>query len=176
MTIRSFEGVSPDIAETAYVDAMATVIGDVVIGADSSLWPGVVARGDIHSIKIGAGTNIQDNSVLHVTHKSEFNPEGAGLVIGNRVTVGHMVCLHGCAIGDNVLIGMGSVVMDGAVIETGAMLGAGSLVSPGKRIDAGYLWLGRPAKRVRKLTEEEKNYLGYSAEHYIRLKNRHMGA
>lgn len=173
MPIRSFESKQPRIDASAYIDPQALVIGDVEIGADASLWPNVVVRGDIHSINIGANTNIQDESVLHVSHDSEFAPSGFPLIIGAGVTVGHMVVLHGCTIEDNCLIGMGSMVMDGALIQTGAMLGAGSLVAPGKQVEGGYLWHGRPARRVRALTPDEQNYLRYSAEHYVRLKNRH---
>lgn len=173
MPIRNFESKSPRIAASAYIDPQALVIGDVEIGADASLWPNVVVRGDIHSINIGANTNIQDGSVLHVSHDSEFAPEGFPLGIGAGVTVGHLAVLHGCTIEDNCLIGMGSIVMDGAVIEAGAMLGAGSLVAPGKQLEGGYLWHGRPARRVRILTPDELRYLKYSAEHYVRLKKRH---
>lgn len=176
MPIRSFEAKHPRIAESAYVDPQALVIGDVQVGADSSLWPNVVVRGDIHSIKIGVNTNIQDGSVLHVSHDSEFAPGGFPLTVGDGVTVGHMVVLHGCTIESNCLIGMGSLVMDGARVQTGAMLGAGSLVAPGKFLQGGYLWHGRPARRVRPLTADEQRYLIYSAEHYIRLKNRHRPA
>ena len=173
MPIRTFENHTPQIAASAYIDPLALVLGNVEIGADASLWPQVVARGDIHSIKIGDSTNIQDGSVLHVSHDSDFAPGGFPLVIGRRVTVGHMAVLHGCRIEDECLIGMGSIVMDGALVQAGAMLGAGSLVSPGAVIEGGYLWLGRPARRVRPLTAEERRYLTYSAEHYVRLKNRH---
>ena len=173
MPIRSFENHTPHIAESAYIDPLALVLGNVEIGADASLWPQVVVRGDIQSIKIGDATNIQDGSVLHVSHDSDYAPGGFPLVIGRRVTVGHMAILHGCYIEDECLIGMGSIVMDGAVVQAGAMLGAGSLVSPGTVIEGGYLWLGRPARRVRPLTAEEQVYLTYSAEHYVRLKNRH---
>lgn len=173
MPIRSFESKQPRIHTSAYIDPQALVIGDVEIGANVSLWPNVVVRGDIHSIKIGVNTNIQDGSVLHVSHDSEFAPGGFPLIIGAGVTVGHMVVLHGCTIEDNCLIGMGSMVMDGALIETGAMLGAGSLVAPGNQVEGGYLWHGRPARLVRALTPDEQNYLRYSAEHYVRLKNRH---
>lgn len=173
MPIRSFESRTPRIAESAYIDPLALVIGDVEIGANASLWPQVVARGDIHSIKIGDNTNIQDGSVLHVSHDSEFAPGGFPLLVGRGVTVGHLVVLHGCTIEDNCLIGMGSLVMDGALIQAGALLGAGSLVSPGMVIEGGFLWLGRPARRVRPLTPEERRYLKYSTEHYVRLKNRY---
>ncbi len=174
MPVRSFENFVPDIHPSAYIDEAATVIGLVAVGADSSLWPGVVARGDVNSINIGESTNIQDGSILHVTHNSEFF-SGAGLEIGDNVTVGHLVCLHACKIEDNCLIGMGSLVMDGAVVQSGAMLGAGSLVAPGKVLEGGYLWLGRPAKRHRPLTDQEREYLAYSARHYVSLKNRHLG-
>lgn len=174
MTIRSFEHHTPVIDGSAYIDPTALVIGQVEIGAESSLWPNVVARGDIHHIRIGASTNIQDGSVLHVTHDSEFAPGGYPLEIGNAVTVGHMVVLHGCRIEDNCLIGMGSMIMDGAVVQAGAMVGAGSLVAPGKVLEGGWLWVGRPAKQVRPLKEEEIQFLEYSARHYAHLKDRHL--
>jgi len=173
VAIRSFEGRSPVLGSGTYVDETALVIGDVTIGDDASIWPGAVVRGDIHSIRIGARTNVQDGSVLHVTHDSRFNPGGHALVLGDEVTVGHGVILHGCTIGDLCLVGMGSVVMDGARIGTGAILGAGSLVTPGKTLEGGYIWVGRPARRLRPLTGEERSYLAYAAEHYVRLKDRH---
>jgi len=172
--IRSFESTSPQIAESAYIDEAALVIGDVEIGEDSSVWPMCVIRGDIHHIHIGESTNIQDGSVLHVTHDSEYKPGGSPLLIGDEVTVGHQVTLHACTIGDRCLIGMGSIILDDAIIETGALVGAGSLVNPGKHIEGGYLWLGRPARRVRQLTEKEKAYLKYSAAHYVKLQHRHQ--
>ena len=176
MPIRRFETKHPRIAASAYIDPQALVIGDVEIGADSSLWPNVVVRGDIHFINIGANTNIQDGSVLHVSHDSEFAPGGFPLIVGDGVTVGHMVVLHGCTIESNCLIGMGSIVMDGARVLAGAMLGAGSLVAPGKVLQGGYLWHGRPARQARPLTADEQRYLRYSADHYVRLKNRHRSA
>lgn len=172
MAVRPFDGICPDIHATAYIDPAATVIGRVAIGAHSSLWPGVVVRGDINSIEIGDNTNIQDNSILHVTHESPYY-RGAALRVGNAVTVGHGVCLHGCEIEDNCLIGMGSLVLDRARVETGCLLGAGSLVAPGKVIESGWLWLGRPAKKVRRLTDQELEYLSYSARHYAALKDRY---
>ena len=174
MTIRSFEDYTPEIAESAFVDDSAVVTGNVVIGADSSVWPLCSIRGDIHSIRIGERTNIQDGSILHVTHDSEFAPGGNALSIGNDVTVGHNAVVHACTVEDLCLIGMGSVILDGAIVRKGAMVGAGSLVSPGKEIEGGYLWLGSPAKRVRELTEKEKAFLQYSSSHYVDLKNRHM--
>ena len=157
--IRHFENTVPKIADSAYIDEAALVIGDVEIGEDSSVWPMCVVRGDIHHIHIGSGTNIQDGSILHVTHDSEYKPGGSPLIIGNEVTVGHQAMLHACTVEDQCLIGMGSIVLDDAVIGAGAMLGAGSVVNPGKHIEGGYLWLGRPARRVRELTEKEKSYM-----------------
>jgi carbonic anhydrase/acetyltransferase-like protein (isoleucine patch superfamily) len=173
--IRSFEGHVPEIAPGAWVDETALVIGDVVIGAHSSVWPMTVVRGDIQRIEIGARTNIQDGSVLHVTHDSRFMPGGRPLTVGDDVTVGHKVVLHACSIGERCLIGMGSIIMDGAEIASDTLLGAGSLVTPNKRLESGYLWQGSPARRVRELTDREREYLRYSAEHYVRLKDRHAG-
>jgi len=173
--IRTFENFTPQINDTAFIDESAIVTGNVIIGADSSVWPCCSIRGDIHSIVIGERTNIQDGCVLHVTHDSEFAPGGFKLTIGNDITVGHKVILHACTIEDLCLIGMGSVVLDGAVVESGAMIGAGSLVPPNKVLQGGYMWLGSPVKRARELTDKEKNFLKYSARHYVKLKNRHSG-
>jgi carbonic anhydrase/acetyltransferase-like protein (isoleucine patch superfamily) len=171
MALRPYRGITPEIAASAYVDDMALVAGDVVIGEDSSVWPMCVLRGDVNSIRIGQASNIQDGSVLHVTHRSEANPEGHALVVGDRVTVGHKVILHGCTIGNDCLIGMGSTVMDGVVIEERVLLGAGSLVPPGKTLESGYLYLGNPVRRARPLRKAELEYFEYSARHYVRLKD-----
>jgi carbonic anhydrase/acetyltransferase-like protein (isoleucine patch superfamily) len=173
MTIRNFEQYTPDIADSAFVDDSAVVTGNVIIGADSSVWPMCSVRGDIHSIRIGERTNIQDGSILHVTHDSEFAPGGNALSIGSDVTVGHNAVVHACTVEDLCLIGMGSVLLDGSVIRSGAIIGAGSLVSPGKDLEGGYLWLGSPVKRARELTDREKAFLEYSSSHYVDLKNRH---
>ncbi|MFO8025771.1 gamma carbonic anhydrase family protein [Thiohalophilus sp.] len=173
MAIRDFEEIMPDLHPDAYVDESALVIGDVVIGADSSVWPFTVIRGDVNAIRIGANTNIQDNSVLHVTHDGPHNPGGYALKIGDNVTVGHRVILHGCTIEDNCLIGMGATVMDGAVVHEHTILGAGALVTSGKKLESG-LWLGSPARKVRELSDEERESIVYSAQHYVRLKNRHQ--
>lgn len=175
LNVRAFEGKTPVIAESALIDSTAVVVGDVEIGAESSVWPMSVVRGDIHRIRIGARTNIQDGSVLHVSHDSRFVPGGYPLVIGDEVTVGHKVILHGCEIGNRCLIGMGAIVMDGAVLEPNIILGAGSLVTGGTRLDGGYLWVGSPARRVRPLKEQELEYLEYSAGHYVKLARRHAG-
>lgn len=173
MTIRRFEKTKPAIDPSVYIDDSALVIGDVSIGNESSVWPFTVARGDVNSIRIGSQTNIQDHSVLHVTHDGPYNPGGYALKIGDRVTVGHRVILHGCTVEDDCLIGMGATVMDGAVIEQHTLLGAGSLVTPGKVLEGGCLWMGAPAKRIRRLTAEEIESIHYSAQHYIRLMKRH---
>ena len=173
MTIRSFEEYTPVIDDSAFVDESAVVTGNVKIGADSSIWPMCSVRGDIHSIRIGQRSNIQDGCILHVSHDSEFAPGGYKLTVGNDITVGHNVVLHACTVEDLCLIGMGSVVLDGAVIQSGVMVGAGSLVPPNKVLDSGYLWLGSPVKQIRELNEKEKAFLNYSAAHYVELKNRH---
>lgn len=174
MTIRPFADKFPAIAASAYIDPAAVVIGDVTIGEESSLWPMVVARGDVNYIRIGARTNVQDGSVLHVTHDHAEVPGGHPLIIGDEVTVGHKVTLHGCTIGDRSLIGMGSIVLDGAILQPEVLLGAGSLVPPGKVLEGGHLWLGSPVRKVRPLTEAERSRFAYSAQHYQRLKNRYL--
>ena len=174
MNIRPFENILPNIDPSVYIDDTALVIGEVTIKENSSVWPMSVIRGDVNSIKIGKRTNIQDGSVLHVTHASEEYTTDSGypLIIGDDVTVGHKALLHACRIENRVLVGMGAIIMDGVVVEKETIIGAGSLVTPGKRLQSGYLWVGSPAKKVRPLTAKEKAYLVYSAEHYVRLKNR----
>jgi carbonic anhydrase/acetyltransferase-like protein (isoleucine patch superfamily) len=172
--IQHFQNQYPQIAEEVYIHSSASVIGDVQVGKSSSIWPGTVIRGDVNFIRIGEGTNIQDLSMLHVSHKSSWQPEGSPLVIGNHVTIGHQVILHGCTIQDECLIGMGSIVMDNVVVQKHVMLAAGSLVPEGKVLESGYLYLGRPAKRIRPLTEDEIAHFIYSANHYIKLKNQYQ--
>ena len=176
MTVRNFENIEPRIADSAYVDETALVIGDVTLADDASLWPQVVARGDVNSIAIGARTNIQDGTILHVSHDSEFAPGGFALHIGADITVGHQAILHGCTVEDRCLIGMAATVMDGAIIRSGAIVGAGSLVPPGRELEGGFLWVGSPARRVRALRPEEEGFLAYSAVHYVELKNRHRAS
>ena len=149
MSIRSYQGETPAIGKGVYVDETALVIGRVTLAEDVSLWPYVVARGDVNAIAIGARSNIQDLCVLHVTHDGPYSPGGLPLVIGEDVTVGHQCLLHACRIGDRCLIGMGSIVMDGTVIAADVLLAAGSLVSPGKLLEAGNLYRGNPAQKVR---------------------------
>ncbi|MGE5320611.1 MAG: gamma carbonic anhydrase family protein [Hyphomicrobiaceae bacterium] len=162
-------GVAPVLGAGAWVHPRATVIGEVSLGLDASVWPGAVIRGDVNSITVGEATNIQDGSVLHVSHRTPANPAGGPLVIGARVTVGHTVILHACTIDDECLIGMGSIVLDRAVVQKHVLLGAGSLVPEGKVLESGHLYLGRPAKLVRRLSNEEIAYFSYSAQHYVAL-------
>jgi carbonic anhydrase/acetyltransferase-like protein (isoleucine patch superfamily) len=173
VSIRDFETIRPTIAASAYVDETALVIGAVTLAEDVSLWPGVVARGDVNFIEVGVRTNIQDGTILHVSHDSEFAPGGFPLRIGAGITVGHQAILHGCTIEDRCLIGMAATIMDGAVVRAGAIVGAGSLVPPGHELEGGYLWVGSPARRVRALRAQETAFLDYSAQHYVELKNRH---
>lgn len=172
--LRPYKNISPRIGQRSFVDPMSAVIGDVEVGEDCSIWPMVSIRGDVHQIRIGNRTNIQDGSVLHVTHRHPDAPEGFPLTIGDEVTVGHNVTLHGCTIGNRSLIGMGSTVLDGATVEEGVLLGAGSLVPSGKILESGYLWVGSPAKKIRPLNEKEQNWLAYSAVHYCRLKDDYL--
>jgi len=174
MAIRPYKGVSPTIAKTAFVDESAVVIGDVVIGEDSSIWPLVAVRGDVNKIRIGARSNIQDGSVVHVTRPYTEVPEGHATIIGDDVTIGHRVIVHGCTIESRVLIGMGAIIMDDVLIHSNVLLGAGSLVTEGKELEGGYLWLGAPAKKIRPLTEKELKWFAYSAKHYVELKNDYL--
>lgn len=172
--IRAFAGQLPTLEAGAYVDPQACVIGDVHLGADASVWPFAAVRGDVNRIRIGARSNVQDNSVLHVTHDGPYSPGGADLVIGDDVTIGHGVILHACNIGSRVLIGMGSILLDKVLVEDEVFIAAGSLVSPGKRLRSGWLYRGRPAQPVRELTADEIANLRYSAAHYVRVKNRYL--
>ncbi len=173
-SLRPFEGHRPQLGQRVHIDPSAVVIGDVSLGDDSSVWPQAVVRGDMHRIRIGARSSIQDGCVLHITHAGPYNPDGWPLEIGDDVTVGHKAVLHGCHIGNRVLVGIGSVVMDGVVVEDEVVIGAGALVPPGKRLESGYLYVGAPAKAVRKLSDKERAYFRYSADNYVKLKDRHL--
>lgn len=175
-SISPYQGVAPRLGADVYLHPGATIIGDVVLDEHCSVWPGAVIRGDVNSIRIGRGSNVQDLSVLHVSHRSEWDPAGAPLVVGAHVTIGHRVILHGCTIGDECLIGMGSIVMDKAVLQQHVLLGAGSLVPEGRVLESGFLYLGSPAKKIRPLTEKEIAHFMYSARHYMRLKQRYLMA
>ncbi|MDQ7037644.1 MAG: gamma carbonic anhydrase family protein [Aquificota bacterium] len=168
--IKPWRGTYPRIHPTVYLSENVCVIGDVEIGEDSSVWFGTVIRGDVNYIRIGKRTNIQDNSVVHVTH------ETAPTIIGDNVTVGHRVVLHGCVLGNNILVGMGAVIMDGVEIEDYVLVGAGALVTPKKRIPSGVLVAGVPARIVRDLKDEEIKLIEESAENYVRYKNEYLKA
>lgn len=174
MAIRSFQQHTPALAERVFVDRSAVVIGDVELGADSSVWPLTVIRGDMHRIRIGQRTSVQDASVLHITHAGPFNPDGFALLIGDDVTIGHKVMLHGCTLGSRILVGMGSTVMDGAVVEDEVIIGAGSLVPPGKRLASGFLYVGSPVRQARALTDKERAFFTYTAGNYVKLKDQHL--
>ncbi len=173
-SIRSYKGICPQVGARVYIDSSSVLVGDIRIGDDSSVWPLVAARGDVNYISIGDRTNIQDGSVLHVTHKNAENPDGYPLIIGNDVTVGHKVMLHGCTIHDRVLVGMGAIILDGVIIEEEVMIGAGSLVPPNKRLESGYLYVGSPVKQARPLSEKERAFLQKSANNYVANKNDYL--
>ncbi len=175
MNLRPFETILPTIGQRVFVDPAAIVIGDVVIGDDSSIWPGTVIRGDVNYIRIGARTNIQDGTIVHVSHDGPYgNPGGFATIIGDDVTIGHGAIVHAFIIEDACLIGMGSTVLDGAIVRKHGFVGAGALIPPGKTVGSGELWLGNPAKCVRKLSDKDIEQLYYSAQHYVRLKDRYL--
>jgi len=174
MPLSSYLDTTPVIGDKVFLHPSCQVIGDVKIGDDSSVWCNTVLRGDVNRIVVGRGSNVQDLTMGHVSHKTPEKPEGSPLIIGDYVTIGHSVILHGCRIGNDCLIGMGSIIMDDVVIPDHVMVGAGSLISPGKTLEGGMLYMGRPAKAVRALTDEEIAYLRYSAEHYMRVKDNYL--
>lgn len=174
MTIRAYKGVMPKLADGVYVDESSVLVGDIEIAEDASIWPLVAARGDVNFIRIGARTNVQDGCVLHLSRPSKGKPEGSPLVIGEDVTIGHKVMLHGCTLGNRILVGMGAIVMDDVIVEDEVIIGAGSLVPPGKRLHSGYLYVGSPAKQARPLNDAEKAFLAESAANYVILKNEYL--
>ena len=170
----SFKGVSPTLGKNVYVDGSARIVGDVILEDDASIWPLVAARGDVNKIRIGARSNIQDGSVLHVTRKSEKNPNGFPLIIGEDVTVGHKCMLHGCQLGNRILVGMGAIVMDGVVVEDDVFIGAGTLVPPNKRLESGFLYVGNPMQKKRPLKDAEMAFLKQSAVNYVVFKDEYL--
>lgn len=177
MDLRPYRGISPTLGARCYVDPRASVIGDVVLGDDVSVWPFTVIRGDVNFVRIGDRTNIQDGSVIHVSHDGPHARLGGFATrIGSDVTIGHKAIIHACTIEDAVLIGMGAIVLDGAVVKTHAFIGAGALVPPGKVVGEGELWLGNPARKARLLSDAEIEALYYSAAHYVRLKDEYLRA
>ncbi len=174
MTISNYLTSSPHLSERVYLHPSAHIIGDVRVSDDASVWCNAVVRADVNHIVIGRCSNVQDFVMCHVSHKTENKPLGSPLIIGDYVTIGHSAILHGCEIGNECLIGMGSIVMDDVIISSNVMVGAGSLVPPGKRLESGFLYVGRPVEKVRPLTPSEIAYLRYSAEHYVRVKNNYL--
>ena len=174
MTIRSYKGVTPSFNSSVYVDESSVLVGDIQLGDNSSVWPLVAARGDVNYIRIGERSNIQDGSVLHLSRATKSNPDGYPLIIGDDVTVGHKVMLHGCVLGNRILVGMGAIIMDNVTVEDDVIIGGGSLVPPNKRLESGYLYVGSPAKQARPLTEQELAFLKISADNYVQLKDEYL--
>jgi carbonic anhydrase/acetyltransferase-like protein (isoleucine patch superfamily) len=174
MSIRTYKGQQPVIGKSCYVDESAVLVGDIECADEVGIWPLVAARGDVNHIRIGARTNIQDGSVLHVTRTSEANPKGFPLIIGADVTVGHKCMLHGCTLGDRILVGMGAIIMDGVVVQDDVFIGAGTLVPPNKTLKSGYLYKGNPAEQARPLKDNEIAFLKQSALNYVKLKNEYL--
>jgi carbonic anhydrase/acetyltransferase-like protein (isoleucine patch superfamily) len=172
--IRSYKGNYPSLGSNIYIDESAVLVGEISLADDTSIWPLVAARGDVNNISIGARTNIQDGCVLHVTRKSKSNPDGNPLIIGEDVTVGHKCMLHGCQLGNRILVGMGAIIMDGVVVEDDVFIGAGSLVPPNKTLVSGYLYVGNPIKQIRPLKQSEAAFLKQSAINYLELKNDYL--
>jgi len=175
MHIRPYRDHLPILGQRVYLDPMAVVVGDVELGDDVSIWPFTVVRGDVNFVRIGDRSNIQDGTVIHVSHDGpHLRRGGFATRIGSDVTIGHKAIIHACTIEDAALIGMGAVILDGAVVKKHGFVGAGALVSPGKVVGEGELWLGNPAKKVRQLSETEIEALYYSAGHYVRLKDEYL--
>jgi len=172
-SLRPFKGVMPRLGQRVYVDDAATVIGDVVLGDDVSVWPGAVLRGDVNAIRVGAKTSIQDGAIVHVAHAGPYGP-GFPCLIGEGVTIGHAAVVHACTLGDYCLVGMHATVMDGAAVEDYGFLGAGALLPPGKVVGERELWLGSPASFARRLSDRQVEQLRYSAGHYVRLKDAYL--
>ena len=171
-----FGGRSPVIADSAFVAPGARLIGDVEIGAQSSVWYNCVLRGDVNAVRIGARTNIQDGSVIHVDSPKPGRDAGHPTIIGDDVLIGHLAMVHGCLLHDRAFVGLGAIVMDGCEIESGAMLAAGAMLTPGRRIPVGQLWAGRPAKYVRELTPAEIEAQAQGVAHYVALAQAHREA
>lgn len=175
MAIYEFNGIYPQLGRSVWIHEMAYVAGDVVLGEDVNVWPCASIRGDVARITIGARSNVQDGAVIHATHASpDWAPGGFATTIGDDVIIGHSAVVHGCQIGNEVLIGMNATVLDGAVIEDQVLLAAGALVPPGKHLSSGGLYAGNPARKIRELSEKERAFFTYSAAHYVQLARIHQ--
>ncbi len=172
--IENYLSYRPEIGQNAWVHDSAVVIGRVHLGDEVSIWPCAVLRGDVNRITIGNYSNVQDGAVIHATHAGPYNAKGYATHVGDEVTIGHNAILHGCHIGNRVLVGMGATVLDGSVVPDEVMIAAGALVPMNKTLESGYLYVGSPAKPMRALTEEERAFLRYSATHYAQLKQEHQ--
>ncbi|MFT5757943.1 MAG: carbonic anhydrase/acetyltransferase-like protein (isoleucine patch superfamily) [Alteromonadaceae bacterium] len=172
--LRSYNDISPTVGNHVYIDPSSVIVGDITLADDVSIWPLVAARGDVNTISIGARTNIQDGTVLHVTRRSSGNPDGNLLYIGEDVTVGHKCMLHGCVLGNRILVGMGAIIMDGVIVEDDVFIGAGTLVPPNKILKSGFLYMGNPARQARPLNDKEAKFLKESAANYVALKNEYL--
>ncbi len=172
--LTAFKGILPSLGKRNYIDSNTVICGDVILGDDCSVWPFVAMRGDVNYIRIGDRTNIQDGSILHVSRKSDNNPNGYPLIIGDDVTVGHQVMLHGCRLGSRILIGMGAIIMDGVNVQDDVFIGAGTLVPPNKVLESGYLYVGNPMKKARELSDAEIAFLKQSAVNYVGLKDEYL--
>ena len=173
-TLSSYKGILPKLGNNVYVADSSRLVGDIRIGDDSSIWHMVAARGDVNHIVIGERTNVQDGTVLHVTRKSPGNPQGYPLLIGDDVTIGHKCMLHGCQLGNRILVGMGAIIMDGAVVQDDVFIGAGTLVPPNKTLESGYLYVGNPMEKKRPLSDKERAFLKQSAINYVELKDDYL--
>lgn len=174
IAVRAFHGIVPAISPLAYVDPAAQVIGQVSLGEGSSIWPGAIVRAEMHPIRIGERSNVQDGALLHVTHDTRYTLGGFGLSIGDDVSIGHGAALHGCAIQGPCFIGMRAIVLGGALVKRHSMIGAGAVVTQGKVVGEGELWVGNPARCVRMLTQEEIRNIYYVARHYVSLQARYL--
>jgi carbonic anhydrase/acetyltransferase-like protein (isoleucine patch superfamily) len=174
MTIKTYKGIVPKFGERCFIDDSAVLVGDIECGDDVGIWPLVAARGDVNHIRIGNSSNVQDGTVLHVTRRTTAHPDGFPLIIGEEVTIGHKCMLHGCRLGNRILVGMGAIIMDGVVVEDEVFIAAGSVVTPNKTLESGYLYVGNPARQKRPLTDEERTFLSVSANNYVRLKDEYL--
>jgi carbonic anhydrase/acetyltransferase-like protein (isoleucine patch superfamily) len=176
MAVRPYRDVVPTLGPGAWVDDTAVVIGDVDLGEDVSVWPFVLIRGDVNRIRIGARSNVQDATIIHVSRPTAGNPQGWPTILGEDVVVGHRVSLHGCRIADRVLVGIGAVVLDGVQVDSDVIIGAGAVVTPGKTLESGFLYVGSPARKSREITDAERARIPKMARDYVTLKDEYATA